>query len=119
MLRSLRYTLALTILTVIPGCGVVVGLLAIRAFRETGSSELKAFASEKELLDYFKDQIGARNSLLGGFDRFAFDDSVFDGGLLTSPSLDADGVSGDAAPTRKPLRANLAATSGSTRSSST
>lgn len=67
-------------LALIPGCGVLLDLFGLGD--ETGSSELKAFESEKELAEYFSDQITARN------DRFA------DIGLLGLRAEEAVGVLG-------------------------
>jgi len=53
---------------VVPGCNVIQSLLG-QGVKETGKSELKRFASEGELLNYFKGQINARNSSIGTFDR--------------------------------------------------
>lgn len=51
-------------LAFVPGCGVVTDLLNLLGVgaKETGSSELKAFATRAELQDYLIDQIEARNN---------------------------------------------------------
>jgi hypothetical protein len=59
---------ALLSFAVVPGCSVIQALLG-QGGGETGKSELKRFASESELLDYFKSQITARNDSMTSFDR--------------------------------------------------
>ena len=73
------------------GCGVL-----FPGTSETGSSELKAFTSDKELSDYFRAQVRARNNVVVDFDR-ALTDS-----LAESGGDDADGVSGGAPPQAAP-----------------
>jgi hypothetical protein len=82
----------LIVLALIPGCGLLYDLF----YRETGSPELKVFESEKELADYFADQITTRNTQFYDVDteaRASEDpaDGVFD-------MDDAAGGSQDAAP---------------------
>lgn len=70
MIRSLKKyaVVALAVCAVVPGCSVIQALLG-QGGGETGKSELKRFASESELLDYFKSQITARNDSMMSFDR--------------------------------------------------
>ena len=89
MRRSLA--LALVLLSA-SGCGVLSDILR---GRETGSAELKRFTSEKELEDYFLDQITTRNMRV--------DDLGFSRGALGEVTADATGdgsggASSDSAP---------------------
>jgi hypothetical protein len=87
-------------LALISGCGVLAGWLELlnpnrgSLGRETGSSELKAFASEEELEDYFADQIAPRN------DQFIALDRAAGVGEPAMPPVDSTATngSGDAAP---------------------
>ncbi|MGB2986891.1 MAG: beta-propeller domain-containing protein, partial [Phycisphaerae bacterium] len=86
-----RYVSLSLILALIPGCGLLSDLLG----HETGSSELKAFESEKELIDYFSDQIAPRNdqftdlNRLGGTGEVSFEAET--GGALADAT---DGAAG-------------------------
>ncbi len=74
MFRGLTKCAAFALLACVafPGCNVILGLIG-RDVGETGSPELKPFASEAELLDYFKSQIQQRNDSFAVFDRGAVD----------------------------------------------
>ncbi len=86
MCRSLKLSISLTILLAVPSCGLLLELRDWLGPKETGSSELKAFTSESELLDYMRGQITQRNS-------WYLDDFTFMGGGLGAPDM----VSGDVA----------------------
>lgn len=87
MYRSMPLALCLAM---IPGCGVLLILPWLNANgpfgKETGSSELKAFDSEEELIEYFSDQIDARN------DRFMEISLVQGRGDESAEFLDAEGA---------------------------
>ena len=73
MKRVISLAIGVATLGVVGGCGVVQNLLDLIGQRETGSPELKGFASEQDLLDYFKTQVGAQNQ------NFAVDEVRGDG----------------------------------------
>jgi hypothetical protein len=77
MIRGLKKyaVVALAVCAVVPGCSVIQALLG-QGGGETGKSELKRFASESELLDYFKSQIAARNDSMTSFDRGGMSDGM-------------------------------------------
>lgn len=90
-----RYLPFFVTIALIPGCGAWCEWFGL-CDRETGSPELKAFGSEKELADYFSQQINSRNdrfddiNLMGRSDGAAEDftsgDAAVDG---TNGALDA------------------------------
>ncbi len=102
-----RYLPLFVAVALIPGCGVWCEWFGL-CDRETGSPELKAFESEKELADYFSQQITSRNDrfdeigLVGRSDQAAGDftsgDAAADGtnGALDAPTGPAPGEPGGA-----------------------
>ena len=85
----MRRLLALaSVLLPASGCGVISDILR---GQETGSAELKPFTSEKELEDYFRDQITTRNVRV--------DDLEFSRGALDEAAADAAGDGSAGAPT--------------------
>ncbi len=88
-----RYLPLLIIVALIPGCGLLSDLFG-PFDSETGSSELKTFESEKELADYFADQIAARNRQFTEVDVFGRSQG---GALdLTADEAAGSGSDGDA-----------------------
>lgn len=92
-----RYLLPLLVLSLIPGCGILSGLLGLT--QETGSSELKAFQSQQELADYFTAQVNAGNDgvLDDGGDLFF---APGPGAIATDDTTSMVGDAPDAAPPR-------------------
>lgn len=77
----MRYLPAFLALAILPGCGVlcdVLGLVGACAgsANETGSANLKPFQSEKELADYFVDQIESRNDTFADMRFFGMSDGL-------------------------------------------
>ncbi len=87
MNRSMKCYGLLLVLMFLPGCDPLLNLIQPPGPIETGSAELKAFQSEKELSDYFRQQIDQRNSSFADFDR---DES--DGSAPEQPSLTGGGA---------------------------
>jgi Beta propeller domain len=104
MRRYWKLNLAAIGLVAIAGCNVFVDFFQL--FQpETGASDLIAFESEKQLVDYFKDQVVARNSPVFAFDRVALEGAApvdaisAEGSVLgTDGSGGTDGDAGAAAP---------------------
>lgn len=76
---------AVMVSALVPGCGLILDFLGLN--EETGSPQLKAFTSEKELTDYFIEQISTRNSRFADFDFFAL-----------APTLGAEDLASGAPP---------------------
>jgi uncharacterized secreted protein with C-terminal beta-propeller domain len=92
MRRNAKQLGLLLAVMVLPGCTLIQTLLHLPppGTGDTGSPELKAFQSESELSDYFKRQIGQRNSSFADMNR---------GGIEgVAPLGSADGSSTGAAP---------------------
>lgn len=96
MIRGLKKYVIVALLSfaVVPGCSVIQALLG-QGGDETGKSELKRFASESELLDYFKSQIAARNDSMTSFDRGGIGGG--DGTQAVEPPSATDAVGADSA----------------------
>ncbi len=75
MRRHWKLNLAAVGLSTVAGCNVFIDFFQLLT-PETGASDLIAFGSEKELVDYFKDQVVARNSPTFLFDRISIDEAM-------------------------------------------
>ncbi|UCC32656.1 MAG: beta-propeller domain-containing protein, partial [Phycisphaerales bacterium] len=86
-----RYLPFFVTIALIPGCGVWCEWFGL-CDRETGSPELKAFESEKELIDYFSQQISVRNDRFDEIDLMGGSDGAADD--FTSGDTAVDGTNG-------------------------
>jgi hypothetical protein len=90
-----RFLPLLLVLALVPGCGLVLDLLGF-GDRETGSSELKAFQSEKELTEYFSQQITARNNRFTDISLFGARGEDLPTSISGDGAVDDAGGTGDA-----------------------
>jgi len=101
MYRSMKWYGLLLVVVFLPGCDLILNLIQPPGPVETGSPVLKAFQSESELSEYFKQQIDQRNSSFTDFSHADLDESapgqpsLTGGGALDSAD---SGAMGNAAP---------------------